>query len=173
MLKKSISKIQWFSLFMLFVGVSVVQLQPVTDKAQSTKSPSLHSQNPVLGLAAVVASSLCSGFAGWCIVRESLLYLIFKRQCNTFWVKLQRGEKNALKSIERKANILTFPLQELCQYTKFNFSHLQYSRTMKMKKDWNLKKKQSIGHCFKGRTELARWAGIVHQIWWSLGTFRS
>ncbi|XP_029185914.2 UDP-galactose translocator-like [Acropora millepora] len=64
MLKKSISKIQWFSLFMLFVGVSVVQLQPVTDKAQSAKSPSLHSQNPVLGLAAVVASSLCSGFAG-------------------------------------------------------------------------------------------------------------
>ena len=69
---------------MLFVGVSVVQLQPVTDKAQSPKSPSLHSQNAALGLAAVVASSLCSGFAGWCIVSQPFLYVIFKVQCKTF-----------------------------------------------------------------------------------------
>lgn len=72
---------------MLFVGVSVVQLQPVdnpvADKAQSTKNPSSPSQNPGLGLAAVVASSLCSGFAGWCIIIEPLLYKIFKGQCNT------------------------------------------------------------------------------------------
>ena len=78
---------QWLSLFMLFVGVSVAQLQPVdhpvAGKAQSTKNLSLPSQNPWLGLAAVVASSLCSGFAGWYIVIEPLLYKIFKGQCNT------------------------------------------------------------------------------------------
>ena len=71
MLKKSISKIQWLALFMLFLGVSVVQLQPVDGPvAQSpeesipTISPLSQTQNPLLGLAAVVASSLCSGFAG-------------------------------------------------------------------------------------------------------------
>ncbi|XP_068713817.1 UDP-galactose translocator-like isoform X2 [Montipora foliosa] len=71
MLRKSISNIQWLSLFMLFVGVSVVQLQPddrpVTQspgEAIPTKSPPLHTQNPILGLSAVVASSICSGFAG-------------------------------------------------------------------------------------------------------------
>ena len=56
---------------MLFLGVSVVQLQPVDGPvAQSpeesipTISPLSQTQNPLLGLAAVVASSLCSGFAG-------------------------------------------------------------------------------------------------------------
>ena len=172
MLKKSISKIQWFSLFMLFVGVSVVQLQPVTDKAQSAKSPSLHSQNPVLGLAAVVASSLCSGFAGWCIVRESLLYLIFKRQCNTFWVKLQRGEKNSLKSIERKANsCLSFTKTLSVHKIQFFSSSVQQDdedgKGLKLEK-----RKKLLATALRG-IRLAHWAGIVHQIWWSLGTFRS
>ena len=73
MLRKSISKVQWLSLFMLFVGVSVVQLQPVgppvvqsSEESLPTESPLLVSQtqNPLLGLSAVVASSFCSGFAG-------------------------------------------------------------------------------------------------------------
>jgi len=71
MLKKSISKVQWLSLFMLFVGVSVVQLQPVDGPVQQSPEESLptdshlsQTQNSFLGLAAVVASSICSGFAG-------------------------------------------------------------------------------------------------------------
>ncbi|KAL9960076.1 hypothetical protein ACROYT_G033480 [Oculina patagonica] len=71
MLKKSISKVQWLSLFMLFVGVSVVQLQPVDGPVPQSPEESLptqktlsQTQNPWLGLAAVVASSICSGFAG-------------------------------------------------------------------------------------------------------------
>ena len=71
MLKKSISKVQWLSLFMLFVGVSVVQLQrvdgPVARSPEDSlpaKNPLSQTQNPLLGLAAVVASSMCSGFAG-------------------------------------------------------------------------------------------------------------
>lgn len=71
MLKKSISKVQWLSLFMLFVGVSVVQLQPVdgpvaqsAEESLPTQNRSSQTQNPLLGLAAVVASSMCSGFAG-------------------------------------------------------------------------------------------------------------
>ena len=57
---------------MLFVGVSVVQLQPVDGPVAQSPEESLPSvsplksqtQNPILGLAAVVASSICSGFAG-------------------------------------------------------------------------------------------------------------
>ena len=71
MLKKSIGKVQWLSLFMLFVGVSVVQLQPVDgpvaqspEETLSTKTHLPQTQNPLLGLSAVVASSMCSGFAG-------------------------------------------------------------------------------------------------------------
>ena len=71
MLKKSINKVQWLSLFMLFVGVSVVQLQPVDGPVPQSPEESLptqntlsQTQNPLLGLAAVVASSMCSGFAG-------------------------------------------------------------------------------------------------------------
>ena len=71
MLKKSIGSVQWLSLFMLFVGVSVVQLQPVDgpvaqapEETLPTQNPLSKTQNPLLGLAAVVASSMCSGFAG-------------------------------------------------------------------------------------------------------------
>ena len=71
MLKKTVSKVQWLSLFLLFVGVSVVQLQPVNgpvsqspEEALMAQNPSSKKHNPILGLAAVVASSMCSGFAG-------------------------------------------------------------------------------------------------------------
>ncbi|XP_047128977.2 UDP-galactose translocator [Hydra vulgaris] len=58
MLNKSLTKGQWFSLFLLFVGVALVQFQP------NQVNNSLTSQNPIVGLTAVVVSSLCSGFAG-------------------------------------------------------------------------------------------------------------
>ena len=66
---------------MLFVGVSVVQLQsvgvpvpqsseggPVSQSPEESlptqQSPLSQTQKPLLGFAAVVASSICSGFAG-------------------------------------------------------------------------------------------------------------
>ncbi|EDO43895.1 predicted protein, partial [Nematostella vectensis] len=61
MLKKHLSKMQWFSLMLLFVGVSIVQLQ---DNGNQLKTHHSIKQNSLLGLAAVVASCICSGFAG-------------------------------------------------------------------------------------------------------------
>lgn len=63
LLKKPLSKTQWLSLVLLFVGVSIVQLQP-TDSGKPKASSSDIKQNPVLGVIVVIASSLCSGFAG-------------------------------------------------------------------------------------------------------------
>ena len=64
MLSKNLVKLQWVSLVMLFAGVSIVQLQATTlssnkinpsdsEKAQVT-------QNPILGLVAVILSCICS-----------------------------------------------------------------------------------------------------------------
>ena len=57
---------------MLFVGISLVQLQPTSgSSSQAKENPTNESiqeekvsQNPLLGLVAVILSSLCSGFAG-------------------------------------------------------------------------------------------------------------
>lgn len=68
MLSKNLVKLQWVSLVMLFAGVSIVQLQPTN--LSSNKTHPLDSekaqvtQNPFLGLVAVIMSCLCSGFAG-------------------------------------------------------------------------------------------------------------
>ncbi|XP_052234225.1 UDP-galactose translocator-like [Dreissena polymorpha] len=60
MLKKVLSRIQWGALVILFVGVSVVQLQPEdTHKVKVTVD-----QNPLVGLAAVITACVMSGFAG-------------------------------------------------------------------------------------------------------------
>lgn len=59
---------------MLFVGVSMVQLQPTNQSASAAKESVSNesvqlqqeqvTQSPVLGLVSVILSSLCSGFAG-------------------------------------------------------------------------------------------------------------
>lgn len=59
MLKKQLSKMQWFSLLILFLGVSCVQLQT---KASSENVST--EQKPLKGLMAVIAACLMSGFAG-------------------------------------------------------------------------------------------------------------
>lgn len=74
MLNKALAKLQWLSLFMLFVGVSMVQLQPTNQSASASKESVSNesvqlqqeqvTQSPVLGLVSVILSSLCSGFAG-------------------------------------------------------------------------------------------------------------
>lgn len=59
MLKKQLSRMQWLSLVILFIGVSFVQLQ---SKASSENVST--EQSPLRGLMAVIAACLMSGFAG-------------------------------------------------------------------------------------------------------------
>lgn len=60
MLRKSLAKMQWFSLVLLFFGIALVQLQPSQLKSKNINNK----QNPFIGFMAVLVSSVCSGFAG-------------------------------------------------------------------------------------------------------------
>ncbi|KAL3853392.1 hypothetical protein ACJMK2_016935 [Sinanodonta woodiana] len=60
MLGKSLSRLQWISLVVLFIGVSIVQLN---SEVSNTTHVSVE-QKPMIGFLAVVVSSLMSGFAG-------------------------------------------------------------------------------------------------------------
>ncbi|PVD24208.1 hypothetical protein C0Q70_14678 [Pomacea canaliculata] len=72
MLRKQLASLQWVSLVILFVGVSVVQLQASgdddkkhTDEAKATiQKEGAVEQNPVKGFIAVCVSCVLSGFAG-------------------------------------------------------------------------------------------------------------
>ncbi|XP_028307991.1 UDP-galactose translocator-like isoform X1 [Gouania willdenowi] len=61
MLRKTLSKVQWVSLLLLFLGVGIVQLQQEGNKESVASGAA---QNYVVGLVAVVISCLSSGFAG-------------------------------------------------------------------------------------------------------------
>jgi len=58
-LNKKISGKKWIALILLFVGISLVQVQTMTDVPHTKKY-----QNVVLGASAVIASCFTSGFAG-------------------------------------------------------------------------------------------------------------
>ncbi|XP_056130370.1 UDP-galactose translocator [Lampris incognitus] len=62
MLRKSLSRVQWVSLLLLFAGVAIVQVQQEGNKEASLQDSS--GQNYTVGLIAVVISCLSSGFAG-------------------------------------------------------------------------------------------------------------
>ncbi|XP_038127158.1 UDP-galactose translocator isoform X1 [Cyprinodon tularosa] len=62
MLRKSLSRVQWVSLLLLFGGVAIVQVQQEGNKEAAVADSS--SQNYMVGLVAVVISCLSSGFAG-------------------------------------------------------------------------------------------------------------
>ncbi|CAM9142654.1 unnamed protein product [Lampetra planeri] len=62
MLRKSLSRVQWVSLLLLFAGVAIVQVQQEGNKEASVSNGS--NQNYMVGLVAVVISCLSSGFAG-------------------------------------------------------------------------------------------------------------
>lgn len=64
MLGRKLNRLKWISLIILFIGVALVQLQPTSLSAKKTPTSANSSQNPLVGLGAVIASSLCSGFAG-------------------------------------------------------------------------------------------------------------
>lgn len=58
---KRIKRRQWFALFLLFVGVSLVQLPQDNDASQSGSN---QEKNRLLGLLAVIACCMSSGFSG-------------------------------------------------------------------------------------------------------------
>lgn len=64
MLRKSLSRVQWFSLLLLFTGVAIVQVQQEKTKESSNMAGGGVEQNYGAGLVAVVISCLSSGFAG-------------------------------------------------------------------------------------------------------------
>ncbi|XP_043074656.1 CMP-sialic acid transporter [Puntigrus tetrazona] len=75
MLSRSLSRLQWFSVFMLCGGVTLVQWTP----PQATKVQV--EQNPVLGFVAIAVAVLCSGFAG--VYFEKVL----KSSDTSLWVR--------------------------------------------------------------------------------------
>ncbi|KAK7810962.1 hypothetical protein U0070_024299 [Myodes glareolus] len=75
MLNRTLSKLQWISVFMLCGGVTLVQWKP----AQATKV--VVEQNPLLGFCAIAIAVLCSGFAG--VYFEKVL----KSSDTSLWVR--------------------------------------------------------------------------------------
>lgn len=75
MLNRSLSRLQWFSVFMLCGGVILVQWKP----AEVTKVQV--EQNPFIGFIAVAIAVLCSGFAG--VYFEKVL----KSSDTSLWVR--------------------------------------------------------------------------------------
>jgi len=65
MLRKQLSEFQWFSLFLLFAGIGIVQLQPQKSASPNSKliESEVREQNFMLGIAAVLAACVMSGFA--------------------------------------------------------------------------------------------------------------
>uniref|UniRef100_H2Z947 Solute carrier family 35 member 2 n=1 Tax=Ciona savignyi TaxID=51511 RepID=H2Z947_CIOSA len=63
LLGRSLSKLQWGSMVLLFAGVAIVQVGSVEVQSSSSKSTS-GQHNALLGLGAVIVSCLSSGFAG-------------------------------------------------------------------------------------------------------------
>ncbi|NWR40626.1 S35A2 protein, partial [Tachuris rubrigastra] len=85
LLGTSLSRLQWLSLALLFAGVALVQAEGARGAAGSALSPSSAPEGPpqsyAVGLAAVAASCLSSGFAG--VYFERLL----KRSGGSIWVR--------------------------------------------------------------------------------------
>ncbi|XP_016523834.1 CMP-sialic acid transporter isoform X1 [Poecilia formosa] len=75
MLNRSLSRLQWFSVFMLCGGVTLVQWKP----AEATKVQI--EQNPFIGFMAIAVAVLCSGFAG--VYFEKVL----KSSDTSLWVR--------------------------------------------------------------------------------------
>lgn len=75
MLNRSLSRLQWFSVFMLCGGVTLVQWKPAEATHLQVE------QNPFKGFVAVAVAVLCSGFAG--VYFEKVL----KSSDTSLWVR--------------------------------------------------------------------------------------
>ena len=86
MLGKHLNRLKWISLLILFIGVALVQLQPTNMSAKKIPASGDGAQSQMIGLLAVVASSLCSGFAG--VYFEKIL----KGTAGSIWLRnIQMG----------------------------------------------------------------------------------
>ncbi|KAL1915886.1 uncharacterized protein VTP21DRAFT_6274 [Calcarisporiella thermophila] len=83
LLGRSISRGKWVALVLLMLGVTLVQLQTVTSGSSSSSSSAslLKSQNPIIGLLAVLSACVSSGFAG-CYFEK-----ILKSSETSMWVR--------------------------------------------------------------------------------------
>ncbi len=96
MLKKTIEKHQWFSLFMLAIGVALVTWpsSEETSKRLMTQNQSTWFQQ-LMGFGAVLMASLTSGFAG--VYFEKIL----KTGVTSVWIRnIQLGRYISSKKIE-------------------------------------------------------------------------
>jgi UDP-sugar transporter A1/2/3 len=86
LLGKRVARLQWLSLGLLMLGVALVQLQTTTTTTGSSSSHANpqrhgHGQNPLIGLSAVMAACLLSGFAGCYFER------VLKTTDTSMWIR--------------------------------------------------------------------------------------
>ena len=81
MLGRKLSRTQWLSLVLLFVGVSLIVHVQSTQQSPVASSASKNPQNLILGFAAVFISCILSGFAG--VYFEKLL----KNSSQTLYIR--------------------------------------------------------------------------------------
>lgn len=63
-LKRELSRTQWFALVLLFFGVSLTQVSDVSESSTGRKEVAATFFQQTLALASVIAACMCSGFAG-------------------------------------------------------------------------------------------------------------
>ncbi|CEP19395.1 hypothetical protein [Parasitella parasitica] len=101
LLGKSLSRDKWLALFLLMIGVTLVQSQSMSASSASTATTAsakdeilMAPQNPFIGFMAVITSCVSSGFAG-CYFEK-----ILKTSDTSMWVRnIQLGISGALFSL--------------------------------------------------------------------------
>ncbi|KAI8973899.1 nucleotide-sugar transporter-domain-containing protein [Pilobolus umbonatus] len=102
LLGRSLSRDKWIALFLLMIGVTLVQSQSMSSSSSTSSSNTastvddiiLVQQNPFIGLVAVITSCVSSGFAG-CYFEK-----ILKTSETSMWVRnIQLGISGALFSL--------------------------------------------------------------------------
>lgn len=96
LLGRSLDRDKWIALFLLMIGVTLVQSQSMSSSAATldTEDIIIAPQNPFIGLVAVIASCISSGFAG-CYFEK-----ILKTSETSMWVRnIQLGISGALFSL--------------------------------------------------------------------------
>ncbi|KAI7905769.1 nucleotide-sugar transporter-domain-containing protein [Cokeromyces recurvatus] len=110
LLGKSLSRDKWFALFLLMIGVTLVQSQSMaTTNASSTTTDKivLVPQNPLIGFLAVITSCISSGFAG-CYFEK-----ILKTSDTSMWVRnIQLGISGSFFSL---VGMLAYDMQPIME----------------------------------------------------------
>lgn len=120
LLGRSLTRDKWFALFLLMIGVTLVQSQSMSSSSSSSSSTTttttatskvddilLAPQNPFIGLMAVITSCISSGFAG-CYFEK-----ILKTSETSMWVRnIQLGISGALFSL---VGMLAYDIQPIME----------------------------------------------------------